>query len=213
MQTSMSEDRGQGEAFDPARHSISEDVQAIIVGTLLAALGTEFFRQAHLATGGTAGMSFLIHYVTGLGIGQVVFVLNLPFYAFGWVTLGKEFTIKTFIAVALFAFESMMMPRLFVIGQCVPWFSAIVGGLLVGVGLLVLLRHKSSLGGIGILAAFVQERLGWRAGKFQLATDCMILATSFLVLDVWLVALSVMGAVVLNMVLAVNHKPGRYNGY
>ena len=88
-----------------------------------------------------------------------------------------------------------------------------MGGLLVGIGLLILLRHRSSLGGIGILAAFVQERFGWRAGKFQLGMDCVILAAAFLVLDWHLVALSVVGAVVLNMVLAVNHKPGRYNGY
>jgi uncharacterized membrane-anchored protein YitT (DUF2179 family) len=209
----MLDDRDSQRTDDPVRHGLAEDIQAIVVGTLLAALGTEFFRQAHLATGGTAGMSFLIHYVSDWGIGQVLFVLNLPFYAFGWVTLGKEFTFKTFGAVALFAVESMLLSKVFAIGMSNPWYSAVMGGLLVGIGLLILLRHRSSLGGIGILAAFVQERFGWRAGKFQLGMDCVILAAAFLVLDWHLVALSVVGAVVLNMVLAVNHKPGRYNGY
>lgn len=201
------------ETFDSAEHGWFEDVLAILSGTLLSAVGAEFFRQAHLGTGGTAGLAFLVHYVTGLGIGPVMFVLNLPFYAFGWVTLGKEFTLKTFVAVALFAAESMLMPRVFVIGLGAPWFSAVLGGLLVGVGLLILLRHKASLGGIGILAAFAQEKLGWRAGKFQLVIDCLILAAACLVLKPWLTALSVLGAVVLNLVLTVNHKPGRYNGY
>ncbi len=198
---------------DDSKHGAWDDVQAIVMGAFFAAIGIEFFRDGHLGTGGTAGMAFLIHYVTEFGVGPVIFLLNLPFYAFGWVTLGKEFTLKTFAAVGLLALFSYFMHDAFAIGYSQPWFSAIAGGALTGVGMLILFRHKSSLGGIGILAAFVQERLGWRAGKFQLATDLCILAVSFLVLDWWHVALSVLGAVVLNLVLAVNHKPGRYNGY
>lgn len=201
------------ELSEASRHRFSEDVQAIAVGSFFAAVGIEFFRNAHLGTGGTAGIAFLIHYVTSFGVGPVIFLLNLPFYAFGWVTLGREFTFKTFAAVASLSVMSYFMHDAFAIGYSAPWFSAITGGALTGVGMLILFRHKSSLGGIGILAAFAQERLGWRAGKFQLATDLCILATSFLVLDALHVALSVLGAVVLNLVLAVNHKPGRYNGY
>jgi len=198
---------------DDSKHGAWDDVQAIAMGAFFAAIGIEFFRDGHLGTGGTAGIGFLIHYVTDYGVGPVLFVLNLPFYAFGWVTLGKEFTLKTFAAVGLLALMSYFMHDAFSIGFSQPWFSAITGGALTGVGMLILFRHKSSLGGIGILAAFVQERLGWRAGKFQLGTDLCILAASFLVLDWRHVALSVLGAVVLNLVLAVNHKPGRYNGY
>ena len=73
---------------DDGRHGIWDDVQAIAMGTFFAAVGIEFFRDAHLGTGGTAGVAFLIHYVTQFGIGPVIFLLNLPFYVFGWVTLG-----------------------------------------------------------------------------------------------------------------------------
>ncbi len=199
--------------LDPARHGFLEDAMAIITGTLLCALGVEFFRHAHLGTGGTAGLAFLVHYVSGYPIGNVLFVLNLPFYVFAWLAMGREFTLKTFAAVALFAGEGLVMPHVFAINLAVPLFATIVGGILVGVGLLILLRHKASLGGIGVLAAFVQQKLGWRAGKFQMACDLLIVAAAFLVLSWQDVALSVLGAVVLNLILAVNHKPGRYNGY
>lgn len=197
----------------PAKHSWFEDAQAIATGTLIAALGVEFFRQAHLGTGGNAGVAFLIHYVTGFGIGPVLFCLNLPFYAFGWIALGREFTLKTFVAVGLLAAESMLMPQFFAIGFAAPWLSAFFGGVLMGLGILILMRHHSSLGGTGILAAFVQEKLGWSAGRFQLYIDFAILGASFFVLEWHKVMLSVFGAVILNMVLAVNHKPGRYTGY
>ena len=195
------------------RHHLLEDIQALFSGTLIFAFALLLLRQAELLTGGTAGLAFLAYYASDLPFGLLYFLINLPFYVFGLRALGVTFTVKTFCAVSLLSIFSETLPYFVRIERLDPLFAAVLGGLLAGVGLLMLIRHQASLGGIGILAAFVQERLGWRAGKFQLATDLMILAASFLVLDWWHVALSVLGAVVLNLVLAVNHKPGRYNGY
>ena len=80
------------------------------------------------------------------------------------------------------------------------------------VGLLMLIRHKASLGGLGVLAIHLQNTRGWRAGKTQMAADVLILAVGVLVRDPLSVALSVVGAVALNLVIAVNHKSGRYIG-
>jgi hypothetical protein len=42
--------------------------------------------------------------------------------------------------------------------------------------------------------------------------DCLIVAAALAIVDARLVAISVIGAVALNLVVAVNHKPGRYLG-
>ena len=87
-----------------------------------------------------------------------------------------------------------------------------VDGLLAGTGLLMLIRHHASLGGIGVLAIWLQRTRGWRAGTVQMIADCLILATALLWVSPWLVALSVLGALAVNMVIAINHRPGRYFG-
>ncbi|MEM1316828.1 MAG: YitT family protein, partial [Pseudomonadota bacterium] len=81
---------------------------------------------------------------------------------------------------------------------------------LLGIGLLAMFRHRASLGGVGILALYLQDRFRWRAGWVQMAIDLCILATAFAVTEPWLVALSVVSAVILNLVLAVNHREDRY---
>jgi len=43
-------------------------------------------------------------------------------------------------------------------------YAAVFGGFAMGVGLLILFRHRASLGGVNILALFLQERFGLRAG-------------------------------------------------
>jgi uncharacterized membrane-anchored protein YitT (DUF2179 family) len=76
----------------------------------------------------------------------------------------------------------------------------------------MLIRHRSSLGGVGVLAIYLQQRKGWRAGWVQMAADCVIMALALLAVDARLVGLSVLGAVAVNFVIAVNHRPGRYFG-
>ena len=193
-------------------HSLLEDAQALLTGTLLVAFAIVVFRQAGLLTGGTPGLAFLAHYASGVPFGVLYFVINLPFYIFGFMAIGRAFTVKTFVAVALLSLFSELMPRWIQIAGIDPVFAAVLAGLLAGAGLLILIRHQSSLGGIGVLAIYLQKRRGWRAGHLQMAADVLIVCAAFFVVSPERVALSVLGAIVLNMVLAINHRPGRYFG-
>ena len=65
-------------------HSPLEDIQGLLTGCLFVALGVCMFREAGLFTGGTTGVAFLAHYLLGYPLGAVLFVINLPFYVFGW---------------------------------------------------------------------------------------------------------------------------------
>lgn len=195
-----------------ARHTFFDDVQALGAAILLVGLSILFFREAGLLTGGVTGMAFVLHYATGWSFGLLFFALNLPFYVFGWLTLGRVFTLKTFVAVGLLSACTEVMPRLLDIGRVNTVFATVMGGLLAGTGILMLIRHRASLGGVGVLAIYLQQRRGWRAGMVQMVMDCAILASALWVVSPRLVALSVLGAVVLNIVIAVNHRPGRYIG-
>lgn len=195
------------------RHSLVEDALAIASGTLLISLGVALFASAGLLTGGTAGLAFLAHYGTGIGFGPLFFVFNLPFYALALRKLGLAFTVKTFAAVALLSLLTWLQPRLLHFDMLQPLYAAIAGGLVTGTGFLILFRHKCSLGGVGILALWLQDRFGLRAGKFQMAVDCAIVLLALVLVEPSRVLLSVVGAVALNGVLAINHRPGRYQGY
>lgn len=195
---------------EPARHSLFEDAQGVFTGTVLASLGVMLLAKAGLFTGGVAGMAFLLHYAFGWSFGLGFFLINLPFYWLAYKRLGPAFTIKTFSAIALLAILSEYHPKLLEIGSINPVWAAVLGGLLVGMGMLALFRHRASLGGIGILALYLQERFGWRAGLVQLAIDLVILALAFLVASPFIALCSVIGALALNFFITVNHRTDRY---
>lgn len=197
----------------PVRHTLFEDAQALVTAALFVALGVAMFAHAGLLTGGTAGVAFLIHYATGWRFGVVFFLINLPFAWFALRAMGWRFTAKTFVAIALLSlFTELLMPFVVRFDALQPLYAAVMGGCLIGAGLLMLFRHHASLGGLNVLVLWLQERRGWRAGKVQMAFDCLIVVAAFAIVEPALVLLSVVGAVALNLVVAVNHKPGRYLG-
>jgi uncharacterized membrane-anchored protein YitT (DUF2179 family) len=193
-----------------SHHRPHEDAQALVTGTLFVALGIAMFSQAGLLTGGTAGVALLLHYVTGIEFGPIFFVVNLPFYVFAWLRMGAAFTFKTFAAVAMLSLFSWLLPRGIEFGHVSPLLAAVLGGLLCGTGMLILFRHRSSLGGLNVMALYVQDKWGISAGKVQMTVDCLIVLGALAVADAPRVAMSVLGAVVLNLTLAINHRPGRY---
>ncbi len=199
-------------AQTPTQHTFFEDAQALVTATLFIALGVGMYGHAGLLTGGTAGIAFLVHYATGWRFGPVFFAINLPFAWFAVRTLGWRFAIKSFIAVALLSGLTEVLPLGVRFDWLQPVYAAIMGGFLIGVGLLMLFRHQASLGGVNVLVLWLQQRFGWRAGAVQMGIDCAIVVAALAIVDPASVAISVIGAVALNLVVAINHKPGRYLG-
>jgi len=195
---------------DDIAHRPYEDVLALLLGTMVVSLGVTLYSESILVTGSTAGAALLIEHATGLSFGVIFFVINLPFYWLAFKRMGKAFTIKTFIAVGLVSAFSKLTPMLVEFNTLNPVYAAVSGGALMGIGLLMLFRHRAGLGGVNILALYLQENFNIRAGYFQLAVDMVILICAFLTLPFDKVLLSILGAVILNLIIALNHRPGRY---
>lgn len=197
----------------PSRHTLPEDLFAMLIGTMLVSLGIAFYAEVQLATGSTAGLALLLQYVTGIPFGWLFFSINLPFYALAFLRMGWPFAVKTMICVGLVSYFSSQIPVWIGISEIHPLFASLVGGGLIGLGVLSLFRHKASVGGINILALYLQDNFGLRAGYVQLGVDAAILLAAFFILPFDRVLYSILGALVLNLIVALNHKPGRYVGF
>ncbi|MDM0114935.1 YitT family protein [Variovorax sp. J22R133] len=194
----------------PLAHSAFEDALAMAIGTLFISFGVAMYTQASLLTGGTAGIAFLLHYATGAPFGWLFFAVNLPFYYLAFRRMGLRFMFKTFAAVALVSALSGVHPMFLPLQGVPPFYAAVMGGFVMGTGFVILFRHGASLGGINIVALYLQDRYGLRAGQLMLGVDLLILAISYFVVGAAALLPSVAGAVALNLVVALNHRKDRY---
>lgn len=192
------------------RHTFFEDVQGILIGATLVALAIQFLSQANLLTGQIAGLALVSSYMTNWSFGPIFFVLNLPFYVVAVRQLGWTFTLKTFAAVALMSTISELSPYVLTLDMVHPALGAVLGGVLAGIGLLSLFRHGATLGGIGIVALWLQDTRGIQAGNTQLMFDVFVFGLAFWIMPAEVVIWSLLGAVILNMIVTVNHRRDRY---
>ena len=194
------------------RHRLYEDALAILLGTLMVSIGIALFAKATIMTGGAAGFALLLQYATGLDFGLLFSAINLPFYWLAFRRMGLPFTLRTFVAVGLVSLLVQATPLWLDIARIQPLYAALAGGSIMGLGLLALARHRTAIGGVNILALYLQEKRGWRAGWVQLAIDAAIFLGAAFILPPDRLVISLIGTLVLNAVLGMNHKPGRYMG-
>ncbi|UUM31202.1 YitT family protein [Vibrio japonicus] len=192
------------------KHSHKEDWIAILTGTFLVAQGVYFLQSANLLTGGTTGLALLASQFVSASFGTLYFLANCPFYLLAWKRFGARFAFNSAISgalVSIFADHLYLVITLETVNEV---YCAVAGGLLMGLGMLILFRHRSSLGGFNVLCLFIQDKFGISVGKSQLIIDVCILVASFFFVSPQVIGLSILGAILLNVVLAMNHKPTRY---
>jgi uncharacterized membrane-anchored protein YitT (DUF2179 family) len=191
-------------------HRWFEDVMALIIGTSLVSFGVVILKQIGMVTGGTAGLALFLHYKFNIAFGVTFFLVNLPFYYLAIRRMGWEFTLKTFIAVAMVSLFTNLHGQFIHIDQLNPIYGAILGAFCFGTGFIVIFRHKASLGGVNILALYLQEKTGLRAGWFLMAVDAAIMLVSLSIVSPFLLLLSIGCGLILNLIIALNHRNDRY---
>ncbi len=145
----------------------------ILLGCLILSIGVLILRHSHLVTGGTVGLSLSFSYIFNLPFTLLFFIINIPFYIFSFIQMGWKFTVSTILAVTI---VSMLTS----VDQFIPAFNmnplagAIIGGIINGFGLSILFLNKASLGGLNILALFLQKKCNWNPGKVNFVFDCLV---------------------------------------
>ena len=130
----------------------------ITIGMIIACIGINgFIRPAHLLGGGVAGISTAINYLTGINVGLLTFLINIPIFILGFIYLEKDFCISSLINMILF---SLLLGLTQNIGDIIPvrdiLLQSVFGGILAGIGSGLVFRTKSSQGGIDIIGAILK---------------------------------------------------------
>ncbi len=195
---------------DAHKHSPLEDLQGLSLGVFTTSLALTVLTSAGLVTGQIAGLAAIVAYISGWGFGPVFFAMNLPFFYIGYRRFGAAFTLKSFAAVTAMSAVVEVMPLGLSFDELNTGLAALIFGVLAGFGVLAVFRHGGSLGGIGIIALMIQDRFKIQAGYVQLGVDAVIFAIAFALFPWTIVAWSLFGAFVMNLMIAINHRRDRY---
>lgn len=156
-----------------------EKIAAIFVGSLLIGIGVNgFLIPHHLLDGGLIGIGLILHYHYEIPTGQSMILLSVPLYILVWFYYREYFFygIIGFLASSISIDVLSFLRDLFSLKLIL---SAIMGGVIIGVGIGLMLRFETSTGGTDLLAQVLSKILSIQVGVIIFLIDGMVLASGY----------------------------------
>ena len=157
----------------------------IAVGILSAGMGLHgFLLSSQFIDGGVTGISMLISKVFQIPLSVLILAFNLPFIALGYRQIGREFAIRSTVAILglAIALATIHYPDV----TADKLLTAIFGGFFIGAGMGLAMRGGAVLDGTDIAALLISKRSHlFRVGDVILALNIVIflVAARFLGVD------------------------------
>lgn len=156
----------------PSKRLIKDTI-LITIGIFSAAFGFKgFLLTNHFIDGGATGISLLISALTKIPLSYLIVGINLPFILMGYKIVGRQFAIKTALAIsglalvlATVTFPNITNDNLLV---------AIFGGFFLGAGIGFAIRGGAVIDGTEVLAIYLSRKFGTTIGDIIIVINVMI---------------------------------------
>ena len=148
----------------------------IVIGSALYAVGFQFFLYPNsIIVGGVSGIAMIINLLSGLPVGIMTIVLNIPLFIIAWKHFGLNFIVSSAVGMVL----SSVFVDILALSEFTPTgdmlLACLIGGAVKGVGLGMVYYAGATTGGTDIIAKFLRLRFPYiNFGTIVLVTDFVI---------------------------------------
>lgn len=160
-----------------------KDYTIITFGLLLFVLGWLLFLiPAEITGGGVSGIAAVVFFATKIPVSITFLVINAVLVLIAIKILGASFGVKTIYSIAVLtvffaAFQNVLEKPL----VDDTFLSAVLGGMMGGIGLGIVFSRGGSTGGTDIFAMIVMKYRNVSPGKIIMLCDVVIIASSYFV--------------------------------
>ena len=150
----------------------------ISLGSALCVLGINgILLPRQFLSGGFTGLALIIHYLSpSLSVGLIYLALNVPVFIVGWKYVGRRFFLYSLAGTIIFS--SILVVLRVELPVHDPLLSALLAGIIIGIGSGVILKSLGSAGGADILSVIFLKLFSVRLGSTVLAFNGMVLVAA-----------------------------------
>ena len=145
----------------------------LTIGAIITAFALEsFLVPNNIIDGGVIGISMIVSHITKLNLGLLILIINTPFIIMAFKKMGAKFVVQTVYANIILAVFLNLFHHYKVTGDLL--LSTVFGGIILGFGVGVILKHEGSLDGTEMLSLVVAKRFGCSVGEFIMGMNVFI---------------------------------------
>ncbi len=162
---------------------IVRDTAFASIGIISAGFGLKgFLLPNSFIDGGVTGISLLTAEITGVSLSILIVVINLPFLILGFSQIGKQFALKSIIAIIGLALAVHFIPYPVITSD--KLLIAVFGGFFLGAGIGLAIRGGAVLDGTEVLAIYLSKRTGLTIGDIILIFNIIIFSFGAYILSI-----------------------------
>ncbi len=134
---------------------IMKEYSLFILGSMIAAMGTSLFLLPNqLSSGGFSGIATILYYLFNIPMGTTIILLNIPVFILAFIREGKQFVLKTIVATFVFSEAINFFEKIEPVTND-KILASVYGGIIIGIGLALVFKGKSSTGGTDLIANII----------------------------------------------------------
>lgn len=194
----------------------AKKVISIAVGSLITSIGVVWFlNPAGLYTGGLTGVvQLLINIVykingTTLNLGLLVFIFNIPILTYGVIKMNRKFVYYSIYSIVLQSLFLGLIPVTIILENDVL-SNALVGGILVGVGVGMSFRVGGSSGGFDIIFQNIALKKNIPIGTQSFSVNMIIIGAAGAVFSWTIAVYTIIRVLITNLVIDKIHTSYNY---
>ncbi|MCP1158598.1 YitT family protein [Bacillus infantis] len=150
----------------------------ITIGAILMGVGLEIFLVPNqVIDGGIVGISIMLSHLTGVKLGLIIFLLNIPFFFIGYKQIGKTFAISTLYGIFILSITTALLHPVPAFTQDIL-LASVFGGIVLGIGVGIVIRYGGSLDGSEVLAILANKKLPFSVGEIIMFINLFILGSA-----------------------------------
>ncbi len=158
------------------------DLLGITAGCLAMAVSMNMFKVPNLLVpGGISGIGVFAYHILGTPVGLTIILLNLPLFIITYKILGPRLVVQslvgTFIFSVLVDITAPFLPQ----ATDDLLLAAVYGGVVMGVGVGLVFRFRSSTGGTALLSLILAKITGISPGQALFFGDLFVLTLAIFV--------------------------------
>ena len=168
------------------KHKNAKDVILIIIGTVLFSIYAGLLIPVNnIGAGGALGLSLVVNKLTGIKIGTVQFLLNVPLFYIGYRYISRKFVILTGVVISISSILINNLPKIITpvnLGDSLV--AAIFCGIISGLAMCCLLVAGASTGGTDITGKFISKKMDFNLPTVFLIQDITVYIIVWIFFDI-----------------------------
>lgn len=150
----------------------------IALGAAVYAVGIEWlFVPVDMVSGGVTGVAMIVNLLTGLPVGTLILLMNIPLFIAALRVFGLRFMLGSIIGTLASSFSLDLLaalPRPEITAD--PFLAAVFGGIITGIGMGLIFSSDSTSGGVDLIAALIRRKKPYiHLASFILLLDGLII--------------------------------------